>query len=116
MYFSSLTGEGVRQGLGLSADDIEQRLDSYQGPAGYDPLPVLSRSKTATLWLYGANDLDIPAKRSAKIIANLQSQGAPFTLKIYPEGDHNLQHHTSGAPLEYWPDIISWLRVQQILK
>ena len=66
MYFSSLTGEGVRQGLGLSADDIEQRLDTYDGPAGYDPLPVLSRSKTATLCGCGEKDSDIPAKRAQR--------------------------------------------------
>jgi uncharacterized protein len=115
MYFSSLTGEGVRQGSGLSDHQIEERLNNFQGPIGYDPLPVLSRSQTPTLWLYGEKDIDIPAQRSAKIVANLQSQGAPFTLKRYPEGDHNLQHHSTGSQLKYWPDIIDWLRVQKIL-
>ena len=46
MYFSSLTGEGLRPGLGLSAEEIDERLDAYDGPAGFDPLPVLARSKT----------------------------------------------------------------------
>ena len=41
MYYSSLTGEGQGSGSGLSADEIEQRLNTYNGLAGYEPLPVL---------------------------------------------------------------------------
>jgi pimeloyl-ACP methyl ester carboxylesterase len=95
---------------------FEQRLDNYNGLAGYDPLPVLTRSRTPTLWLYGERDLDIPARRSAKIIANLQAKASPFTVKVYPDGDHNLQDHTTGSQLKYWPDVIDWLRRQQFLK
>ena len=116
MYFSSLTGEGIRPGSTLSSDQIEQRLNDYDGPAGYEPLPVLSRIRTPTLWLYGDRDIDIPARRSAMIISKLQAQGMPFTVKVYPNGDHNLQDYTTGSQLKYWPDIVDWLRGQQVLK
>lgn len=116
MYFSSLTGEGIRAGSGLNAEQIEQRLDSYAGPSGYEPLPVLSRLKTPTLWLYGDRDIDIPAQRSAKIVAGLQAQGAPFTVKVYPDGDHSLQHYSTGRQLSYWPDIVDWLRQRKVIQ
>lgn len=116
MYFSSLTGEGVRPASELNADEIEQRLNTYEGPSGYDPMPLLARSTTPTLWLFGEKDIDIPALRSAKIITNLQMKGSPFTVKLYPKGDHNLQHYTSGSQLEYWQDIVAWLRHQQVLE
>jgi dienelactone hydrolase len=116
MYFSSLTGEGQRLGSGLSPDQIEQQLDTYEGPAGYEPLPVLSRSKTPTLWLFGEHDIDIPARRSAMILEKLKAQGAPFTIKLYPNADHNLQDHSTGKPLNIWPDIVGWLHDQHVLK
>lgn len=116
MYFSALTGEGNHPGLGLSAEEIEQRLNAYDGTVGYEPLPLLSRAKTPTLWLFGGKDLDIPAQRSARILSNLQAQGLPFTIQVYPNGDHNLQDSASGSQLKYWADIIDWLSRQQILQ
>lgn len=116
MYFSSLTGEGVRAGSGLNSEQIEQRLDAYGGPAGYEPLPILTRMKTPTLWLYGGRDIDIPAQRSAQIINDLQTKGSPFTVKVYPDGDHSLQHYSTGKQLKYWPDIVNWLRQQKVIE
>jgi dienelactone hydrolase len=84
MFYSSLTGEGERPGLGLSSDEVEHRLNTWDGLAGYEPLPVLSRSKTPTLWLFGEKDTDIPARRSASILKNLQEHGAPYTIIMYP--------------------------------
>ena len=116
MYYSSLTGEGQRAGSGLSTDEIEQRLNLYNGPAGYEPLPVLARSTTRTLWLFGERDIDIPARRSAMILRELQAKGAPFTVKIYPNGNHNLEDSATGSELNFWPDIVNWLRERQVLK
>lgn len=116
MYFSSLTGEGIRAGSGLNTEQIEQRLNTYSGLAGYEPLPVLTRMKTPTLWLYGERDIDIPAQRSARIITELQAKGAPFTVKVYPDGNHNLEHYSTGKQLKYWPDIVEWLRKQKVIQ
>lgn len=116
MYYSSLTGEGQRAGSGLSADEIEQRLNTYNGLAGYEPLPVLARSTTRTLWLFGERDIDIPARRSAMILRELQGEGAPFTIKVYPNGNHNLEDHGTGSELDFWPDVVNWLRERQVLK
>lgn len=115
MYYSSLTGEGQRPGSGLRPDEIEQRLDSYTGPAGYDPINVLSRSKTPTLWLFGEKDLDIPARRSAAILEKLKTQGAPFTIKLYPNANHNLQDDSTVSHINIWPDVVGWLRDRHIL-
>lgn len=116
MYFSSLTGEGIRPGSGLNAEQIEERLNVYSGLPGYEPLPLLTRMKTPTLWLYGDRDIDIPAQRSARIVAELQAKGSPFTVKVYPDGNHNLEHYSTGKHLRYWPDIFDWLRKQKVIQ
>ena len=115
MYYSSLTGDGRRPSQGLSPEEIESRLQSYDGPTGFDPLPVLARMKTPTLWLIGARDLSIPAERSAQILEGLRGQGVPVTVKTYPNGNHGLQDVSTGRRLPYWEDTVDWLQKQGIL-
>lgn len=109
MEYSALTGEGRRPGAGLDDDSIDRRLDAFGGMAGYEPLPVLARATTPTLWLFGARDVDIPAARSARIVEGLRNGGAPFEVIVYPKGDHNLQDADTGRRLDYWTDVIAWL-------
>ena len=115
-HYSALTGDGRRPVERLSAEEIERRLQAYDGPAGFDPVPVLARTKTPTLWLLGARDLSIPAERSRQALEKLREQGAPITVKVYPDGDHGLQDTSSGKRLPYWEDTIEWLQQQRILR
>ena len=110
-----MTGDGHRPSQGLSPEEIERRLQSYDGPTGFDPLPLLSRTKTPTLWLLGARDLSIPAERSAQILERLREQGVPITIKIYPNGSHNLYDASTGRRLPFWEDTVDWLQKQSIL-
>ena len=116
MFYSSLTGEGRRPVQGPGPEEIERRLQAYDGPAGFDPLPVLSRIKAPTLWLIGARDLSIPAERSQKTLEKLREQGVPITIKVYPNGDHGLQDVSTGRRLPYWEDTVDWLQKQGILR
>lgn len=116
MHYSSLTGDGRRPVPALSPEEIERRLQSYDGPTGFDPVPVLARSKTPTLWLLGARDLSIPAERSAQALEKLKEQGMPVTVKVYPDGDHGLQNVSTGKRLPYWEDTVEWLQKQGILR
>lgn len=116
MYYSSLTGEGLGPGSGLSTDEIEQRLNTYNGLVGYEPRPVLAGLQTPTLWLFGEQDISIPARRSATILRELQNQGAPFTVRVYPNGNHNLEDYATRKELSFWQDIVDWLRARQVLR
>ena len=49
---------------------IERRLQTYDGPTGFDPVPVLARAKAPSLWLLGARDLSTPAERSRQTLEN----------------------------------------------
>ena len=115
MHYSSLTGEGRRPSQGLTPQEIERRLESYDGVIGFDPLPILTRMKTPTLWLLGERDLSIPTERSFKTLEKLRQQGVPITIKVYPNGDHGLHDALTGKRLPYWEDTVDWLRNQSIL-
>ncbi len=114
-HYSALTGDGHRPVEPLSAEEIERRLQSYSGPHGFDPVPVIARSKTPSLWLLGARDLSIPAERSRQALEKLKDQGAPITVKVYPNGDHGLHDVSNGRRLPYYEDTIDWLKKQGIL-
>ena len=114
-HYSALTGDGHRPVEPLSTEEIERRLQSYNGPHGFDPVPVIARTKTPSLWLLGARDLSIPSERSRQALEKLKEQGAPITVKVYPEGDHGLHDISSGRRLPYYEDTIDWLKKQGIL-
>lgn len=111
----------------LSDEDIDGRLDDYQGPEGYNPLPVLGSLRVPMLWLLGAHDRSVPTSRSVANIKRLIAAGAPFDFKVYPEGDHVLvRGAASSSPVEtgfkrlfdridYWPDIRAWLAERNLL-
>lgn len=105
----------------LSDADIERRLEEYDGPEGYDPVPVLATLRVPTLWLLGGRDRSVPTLRSVANLERLIATGAPFELKVYPEGDHVLTRSQPGASageigmnrlfrrIDYWSDVRPWL-------
>lgn len=112
----------------LSDEEIERRLDRYDGPQGYDPIPVLSTLRVPTLWVLGGRDRSVPTSRSVANLQRLIANGAPFTLKVYPDGDHLLIHRDRSDPsfsmslklmlfhrIDYWPDVRRWLTEQGML-
>lgn len=115
-YYSALTGDGHRPVEPLSSEEIERRLQTYDGPAGFDPLPVIARGKTPSLWLLGARDLSTPAERSRQNLERLREQGAPIALKVYPDGNHGLHSTSTGRRLPFWEDTVEWLQTQGILR
>jgi dienelactone hydrolase len=112
----------------LSDEEIERRLDEYDGPQGYDPVPLLSTLKVPTLWVLGGRDRSVPTSRSVANLKRLIAAGAPFELKVYSGGDHLLIRRDVSDPsfnmnltlalfrrIDYWPDVRSWLAEQRIL-
>ena len=115
-HYSLLTGDGHRPVEPLSSEEIERRLQSYNGPTGFDPVPVLARGKTPSLWLLGARDLSTPAERSRQNLEKLREQGVPITVKVYPDGNHGLHDVSTGRRLPYVEDTIEWLKKEGILR
>ncbi len=99
----------------LSEQEIDARLDDYDGPQGYDPVPVLSSLTVPTLWVFGGRDESVPTARSVTNLERLIAKGAPFDLQIYPEANHFLKRPDSLRRIDYWQDVRVWLHDQGIL-
>lgn len=125
-WYSQLTGEYVDypalkaptpyQPGELSVSEIERLLDDYDGPDGYDPLPVLQKLRVPTLWLLGGQDLSVPTARSVENLNRLIADGAPFEVIVYPDGNHRLARGTRQWPrIDFWSDMRKWLTLQAVL-
>lgn len=99
----------------LSDEEIERQLDNYDGPHGYDPVPILASLRVPIVWVYGGRDRSQPTFRSTANLDRLIKNGAPFYLQIHPEGDHMLRPPGSLRPIDYWQDVRAWLVSQGML-
>jgi dienelactone hydrolase len=96
----------------LDDEQIERRLVSFGGPHGYDPHRSLQSVSVPGLWLLGGKDAIVPVARASSFLLRLASEERkPFTVKIYPQGDHAL-NDGSGSAYPFLRDAYAWLREQ----
>jgi pimeloyl-ACP methyl ester carboxylesterase len=94
----------------LPIADALQRLPEFDGPRGYDPVPIIEQLQLPMLWLYGEADRSIPTKESVEILENIIRRGnKPFAHIVYPNAGHSLRDVDTGAAVDIWPDIEDWL-------
>jgi len=96
----------------LSIDQLTDMLATFQPGAGdFDPRPFLDDLAVPSIWVFGLQDRIIPAPRSAEIVEEIVTQlGSPFTVLMYPNGNHGLRDDDNGGDLPYWDDLLPWLR------
>jgi pimeloyl-ACP methyl ester carboxylesterase len=81
-----------------------ERLRTYSGPRGFDPVPTLQALAVPGLWLLGGEDRSIPTPHTVAILDRLKAAGRPFEYAVVPGAGHNLPRS------ELWPRIDGWLR------
>ena len=88
LLYSELTGDDQCRPSGLSAGEIELRLDAA-GPSGFDPRPDLEAMRAPGLWIYGGRDTSVPVARSVRILQDLAADlGKDFTSIVLPRLNH----------------------------
>jgi dienelactone hydrolase len=135
IYYSRLAGEDPGSEQGLSDAEIDRRMRQFKGPDGYDPVPVLSKLATPSLWILGEHDRSIPVDRTRDTLERLKRNlGRPITTHVIPGVNHQLvatpgRLRAGGAPAgpagasaaggrqpDYWRTVETWLRGQKILR
>jgi pimeloyl-ACP methyl ester carboxylesterase len=98
MFYSDL----VENDASRTIAEANALMPTYDGPAGYDPVPVLRALDTPTLWVLGLADRSIPVQLTLQNLKALRGQGRPFEWRTYEGLDH-------GLGLRIWDDIGRWL-------
>lgn len=89
----------------------------------YDPMPVLSALDAPQLWLLAADDTEAPPAETIRRLRQLQSEGRPIDLAIYPNADHGMiaiESAADGAKLQtghvpdyYWT-LGDWINARNL--
>jgi pimeloyl-ACP methyl ester carboxylesterase len=59
-------------------------------PLQYDPMPVLRNLDVPQLWILGGEDADAPSAETIKRLCDLQGQGRPISLAVFPHAEHGI--------------------------
>ncbi len=94
---------------GLSEEEIEADLASYDGTLGFDPRPVLEELDIPVLWLYGGRDESNPTVNDIAIIEEIVAEhGSDFTIEFFPNADHEFFDADTGRGINTLPTLFAW--------
>lgn len=117
MHYSRLTGDDPGLDEDLSPAEIERRFASFSGPHGYDPGPALRALRIPSLWLLGERDRSVPTATSLKNLEPLVCERPElFTVRVFPNCDHNLRDAVTGSRVDAFRQILDWLRAKGFLR
>jgi dienelactone hydrolase len=115
-HYSELTGDGMRAPQVADREELERRLLGFDGRPGFDPAPLLLKSRVPTLWLLGERDESVPSLASMQVLDSIRSQGnTSYTVICYPNAGHSLRDVATGESMPVWDQMMSWLRELGVL-
>ena len=56
----------------------------------YEPRPVLASLDMPSLWVLAEDDAEAPSAATRAILAELQAEGAPIDVAVFPDADHGM--------------------------
>ena len=90
----------------------------------YDPVPtVVLQLDTPSLWIFGGEDSSMPSGDSIDILRDLQQQGRPIEVEIFPDAEHGIllfegEDSFDRKYLGYAPGYLDlqvrWIRQQSV--
>lgn len=89
-----INGEYSGDMLRMSDSDLRRVgravFDNLEIIWDYRSAPVLSRLKTPLLWTIAEKDREAPVDETVAALTNLQKQGKPFDVYVFPDTDHGM--------------------------
>ncbi len=87
--------------------EAEERLAAFDGPRGFNPLPVLDQVDIPILWLYGLVDRSVPTRACLAVHDSIAADHE-FALRFFDRLGHGLGpfdmvQHRSVASTETLP-------------
>ena len=105
-FHSNLTGDG--SGNGISINEADEKLKTYNGELGFDPRPILKNLNTKILWFFGTKDDVIPVNASIEVLNEIDNKN--HEIIILPNGDHNFTNVETGQQYYLIKYIQPWLK------
>ena len=115
MEYSRLAGEDPGSVKGLSDAEIDRQMRQFKGPHGYDPVPVLEKLNTPSIWIEGDRDRSVPMVQTLATLDRLRRAGRPISVVTLPGAGHALYNPATGERRNHWPDVRQWLTTHKVL-
>ena len=111
IFYSKLTGDDPGGPGELSEAEIDRRFKNYNGPHGYDPVPILQQVTVPGLWVLGGKDRSLPTAESIVRLEKIKREHKKeFTVHLYANGTHSLRDATTGAQLPVFEEVVNgWI-------
>lgn len=115
LFYSRLSGdEGGEGGEPLMEwEDLQESVFEFDGPHGFDPVPVLESVNIPGLWVLGELDHSISTPLTVSNLDRLITEfDKPFEYIIFPNSGHGLRDFDTGERVASWQAITEWLAEQ----
>lgn len=114
--YSELAGEDPGSRKGLGDEEIARTMARFDGPEGYDPIPVLERTRLPMIWIQGEKDRSLPMAETLAALERLRTEkGRPVDVHVVPGVNHSLVNVSTGQRVYVWPIADAWLRRTGVL-
>ncbi len=102
--------ERIARDSSLSIATATQRATEYAGPAGYDPIPVLSTLHLPMYWILGGLDRHTPTELALSALDAVATSGtSDITVRTFPRMNHEMLDIDTGTfPATLFPELFTW--------
>ena len=67
-----------------------QALFDFPYDLAYDPVPILEALDVPQLWILAGDDTEAPHEATLAVLRQLESQGAPIEVAVFPDAEHGM--------------------------
>jgi pimeloyl-ACP methyl ester carboxylesterase len=111
-----LVGSAMPLGVNMQFERLNRESDSspsdlaliaakYDGPLGFDPIPVHERLSIPTYWVFAGQDRSVPTPLCLARIDSLRARSPKdYEIEVFRDAGHDVP----GSPA-IWPGIERWL-------
>ena len=94
-WYKDLDGNFTGALLPLSETEMKAKAKELNPdvPWHYDGMAVQRKLKIPQLWVQATDDLDAPAEETNRRLKELQSQGKPITIVMFPHAQHGIYEY-----------------------
>lgn len=124
-WFDQIEGEFTHEFLVRPIWQVEAAMPFFDRGTSwdYEPRPVLASLDIPALWVLAAEDREAPPDTTIPILEDLQAEGTPVDVVIFPDADHGIIEfetlddgsRTSTRYSEgYHRLLVEWIRSRQL--
>lgn len=124
-WFQNLGGDFTAPLVATPHEQIQEVAAMFDFPydLAYDPLPALHEIEAPQLWVLAGRDTEAPHESTLAILRDLQKDGAPIHIAVFPNADHGIIEVVRPGPDQelagrhsegYFALLVDWIKNRRL--